>query len=351
MDLQQPQVMVSEWDEPETCVESHITDTEQVPRPQVEVVIQSSANDGNVFFRQILDGLETATLFEWVETEVELAIATNSLNKKHKLQLEYQVGEELISKNSCDKDSFDKALQEALTSSSTCITITASLAPPQSTSTLSREKAHQILTRQIIEKTTGKYIVPKTALDEFRNQELMKNICAEDSTLRKLQSDHPSLLKDLQRGPKCGWKLFAIFILAQVSDLGGMLTEFWDFDLLDQRLPFIRSNKPTFCEKQFWLSICDTQWQVLPIELAQLGPGELPAKYDKDRCLPFGESEKLLGKGGFGVVVEIQLDTDHPKLYVAEDEHVSHTEGSRYSQTPNADHVLGQANGQPTAGS
>lgn len=344
MDTQQLKFTVSEWEEPTTFIKNQILDTEQALRPEVEVAI-----DGSRLFRRILEVLEAATLFDWIETEVEKAITERSLDRKHNIQLEYQVEGEVISKRGYDRDSFDKALQEALVSSSICIKITASLALPQSAR--SREKGYQILTQHIIERTTGKYRVPKTALDEFRNEELLNGICAEDSALRKLQIDHPSFLKDLQRGRTCGVKLLAIFILAQVSDLGSTFRDFWECELLDYRLPFVRSNKPTFCEKQFWLSICDTQWQVLPIELAQLGPGEIPAKFDKDRCLSFEEADRPLGKGGFGVVVEIQLDTDHPILYVAEDQYVSLTERLHCSSFLIADGVLGYASSQPAFGS
>lgn len=347
MDVQQPTVMVSEWEEPSNpriCINNLIPDTEQVFRPRVEVIIQSSANDRNIFFRQNLDGLEAAAMFERVETEVEKVIAIKSLTKTYKIKLEYQIGKKPISKRFCDKDSFDNALREASKSGSTNIKITASLEPPPR-STRSRERGYQILTWQRIEKTTGKYIVPQAAFNEFLDQKLLRNICEEDPALRSLLHDCPSFLQDLQQGGTCGLKLLAIFILAQVSDLGAMFREFWECELLDHRLPFTRSNQPKFCEKQFWQSICDAQWQVLPIELAQLRPGQSPAQFDKDRCLPFKESEKPLGTGGFGVVVKIELDTDHPELYIAEDEHVSHIKDLAVLKSLIANDVLGQYSG------
>ncbi|QDS74804.1 hypothetical protein FKW77_002230 [Venturia effusa] len=322
MNTQHPQVMVSEWQEPlvpEIHVHDYVPENRHLVSPQVEVVIKSAANDGKIFFRRTIDEPGPATLFDWIETEVGKIIATKSLNKKHTIQIGYHAWDRSISKSSYDKHSFDEALREASMSSSTNIKITASLAPPQAI--LSRQRGYEILTRERIERTTGKYIVPQAALDEFRNEELLRDICAEDSDLRALHSKHPSFLQDLKQGPMCGLKLLAIFILAQVSDLGSMFCEFWEYKLLDHRLPFVRSTQPTFCEKQFWLSICDTQWQVLPIELARLAPGEPPAMFDRDRCLPFKESETPLGKGGFGVVVEVQLDSDHPQLYLAEDQH------------------------------
>jgi hypothetical protein len=175
------------------------------------------------------------------------------------------------------------------------------------------QRALDVLTRGRIDKGNKKYTICKESWDNFRRDtSLLKDICNEDPRMGETFGRDLGALEALQSD---GIKLLAIFILMHTSDSQTIFCDFWRNGCRDESLPFDRSDKFTYCAKELiWSSLCDTQWQIMPIELKPLDKGIAPLHFDSEQVLPF-EVGRTLGKGGFGTVFEITLDDDHPEIY------------------------------------
>lgn len=254
------------------------------------------------------------TLFKRMQEEIYSFCAKQSLNRVYDLSIDYQAGTR--PERCCSQAAFDKIFNKIILQRCNSFQVTALLSGTKCarTTITAWQRALDILTHQRIKKDNNKYIVRTGSWLEFcRDSSLLDSICCEQEEMREIFDDRTSFL-DLKDN---GIKLFAIFILVQRSNSAVVFRDFWNGGCRDADLPFVYLDQVTCCEDLLmWTALCDTQWQVMPIELKRIDKGVAPCRFLEDQVLPF-RMGKILGKGGYATVFEITLDDDHSEIYEA----------------------------------